>query len=269
MTFHETIKFHIRYQWKRNRNAIIHFSSKWKYSSGLNCSATRKEVGGALLVAKRHKVGNTRCTPGVHRGAARRGAAYKREVRRHGDRYIYIYILYVYMYFWTPTRFGVGEMAWTNEATAATRQVLSILSTPAVVNPRQNQSGCRVYITHSRYFASRNKSIPAPVSPAPLIHPGTILSWAREIRWCYLSSDSRYVVSRRSVLRRLGDIMNAPPQNSFPFLSLFFSFIFPRCYRIYIITGAKLSLRRGLWRVDFARLIYSPAQKIKKTDCLR
>jgi len=241
MTFHETIKFHIRYQWKRNRNAIIHFSSKWKYSSGLNCSATRKEVGGALLVAKRHKVGNTRCTPGVHRGAARRGAAYKREVRRHGDRYIYIYILYVYMYFWTPTRFGVGEMAWTNEATAATRQVLSILSTPAVVNPRQNQSGCRVYITHSRYFASRNKSIPAPVSPAPLIHPGRFYREQGKFAGVIYRRIPD-TVSRRSVLRRLGDIMNAPPQNSFPFLSLFFSFIFPRCYRI--ITGAKLSLRR-------------------------
>jgi len=118
-------------------------------------------------------------TPGVHPvyTEERRDVA-RRTNGRYGVTeidiyiYIYIYILYVYMYFWTPTRFGVGEMAWTNEATAATRQVLSILSTPAVVNPRQNQSGCRVYITHSRYFASRNKSIPAPVSPAPLIHPG-------------------------------------------------------------------------------------------------
>ena len=50
------------------------------------------------------------------------------------------------MYFWTPTRFGVGEMAWTNEA-AATRQVLSILSDTRSRQPTSKPVG----VSHLHY----------------------------------------------------------------------------------------------------------------------
>lgn len=168
-----------------------------------------------------------RSSLGRQASQSREHPVYTEERRTNASRrYIYIYILYVYMYFWTPTRFGVGEMAWTNEA--ATRQVLSILSDTRSRQPTSKPVGVsRLHYALALFRVASNKSTSAPVSPAPLIHPGQFYceqgKFAGVIYRRISGTGVRTKVPRRFALRRLGDIMNvASRRNSFPFSFLLF-----------------------------------------------
>lgn len=154
----------------REINAIIHSAANETYISGLYCSHD-SERNLTLSVVKCHKDRRyARNTRYIHLGTT-----YERGGQRHASHGDYTYTqththtLCMYT-FLDAHALCVGEMAWTNEA--ATRQVLSIL--PDTRSPRQNRSGCRAYVTRSRYFAPRNESAPSLVPSALPILPGRI-----------------------------------------------------------------------------------------------